>query len=296
MKENLFLTLYALIWIPLGLSAQDLHKSDTIWVNDDLRIVESEDTTHYGVVMRVDTIENIATVQFYTINSPHLVAIHRLVATGEGARLRKGKQLYYYEDGKVKSMAIYTLVNDERIVKVFSRLAAETLLYPDGKTQEELTITYLNGKEKEPKTYDRKCYYPDGVLQYEEHFDGKETKTVYYKPDGKVTKMPKKKIEPYERMPSFPGGMEELFEYLSTSVKYPPIAQKNNIEGRVIVQFVVAKDGKIEDITVVRTGGDPSLDKEAVRVIKSMPKWKPGTQRGKPVRVEYTVPINFRLK
>ena len=99
-----------------------------------------------------------------------------------------------------------------------------------------------------------------------------------------------------EKMPEFPGGQQALFKYLSENVKYPAIAQENGIQGRVICQFVVNKDGKIVDVEVVRSGGDPSLDKEAIRVIKSMPPWKPGQQRGKPVRVKYTVPVNFRLQ
>lgn len=99
-----------------------------------------------------------------------------------------------------------------------------------------------------------------------------------------------------ETMPEFPGGQQALFKYLSENVKYPAIAQENGIQGRVICQFVVNKDGAIVDVEVVRSGGDPSLDKEALRVIKSMPKWKPGKQRGKAVRVKYTVPVNFRLQ
>ena len=99
-----------------------------------------------------------------------------------------------------------------------------------------------------------------------------------------------------ETMPEFPGGQQALFKYLSENVKYPVIAQENGIQGRVICQFVVNKDGSIVDVEVVRSGGDASLDTEAVRVIKSMPKWKPGKQRGKAVRVKYTVPVNFRLQ
>lgn len=99
-----------------------------------------------------------------------------------------------------------------------------------------------------------------------------------------------------ENMPEFPGGQQALFKYLSENVKYPVIAQENGIQGRVICQFVVNKDGAIVDIEVVRSSGDASLDKEAVRVIKSMPKWKAGKQRGKPVRVKYTLPVNFKLQ
>ena len=99
-----------------------------------------------------------------------------------------------------------------------------------------------------------------------------------------------------ERMPSYPGGQKALFKFLSENVHYPKAAQKKKIEGRVICQFVVDRDGTIEDVQVVTSGGHPSLDKEAVRVLKLMPKWKPGIQDGQPVRVRYTVPVNFRLK
>ena len=99
-----------------------------------------------------------------------------------------------------------------------------------------------------------------------------------------------------ETMPEFPGGQQALMKYLATNVKYPVIALENGIQGRVVCQFVVEKDGKPSNIQVVRSSGEPSLDKEAVRVISTMPKWKPGKQRGKPVRVTYTIPVNFRIQ
>lgn len=99
-----------------------------------------------------------------------------------------------------------------------------------------------------------------------------------------------------DKMPEFPGGQQGLIKYLSENVKYPAIAQENGIQGRVIVQFVVGKDGSITNVDIAKSGGDASLDKEAIRVIKSMPNWKPGQQRGKAVRVKYTVPVNFRLQ
>lgn len=99
-----------------------------------------------------------------------------------------------------------------------------------------------------------------------------------------------------EKDPEFPGGVQALFKYLSENIKYPVIAQENGIQGQVVCQFTVNKDGSIVDINVVRSSGEPSLDKEAIRVIGSMPKWKPGQQRGKPVRVKYTLPVRFRLQ
>ena len=98
-----------------------------------------------------------------------------------------------------------------------------------------------------------------------------------------------------EQMPEFPGGMSALMQYLGKNIKYPTIAQENGVQGRVIVQFVVNRDGTIVDPVVVLSV-DPYLDKEAIRVIKAMPKWKPGQQRGKAVRVKYTVPVTFKLQ
>lgn len=98
-----------------------------------------------------------------------------------------------------------------------------------------------------------------------------------------------------ENQPEFPGGTTAMMKFLNDNIKYPVIAQENGIQGRVICNFVVERDGSITDVQVVR-GVDPSLDKEAIRVIQQMPKWKPGSQRGKPVRVRFTLPVLFRLQ
>ena len=98
-----------------------------------------------------------------------------------------------------------------------------------------------------------------------------------------------------EQMPSFPGGQSALFQWLSSNIKYPVVAEENGVQGRVIVTFVVERDGSITDVKVVKSV-DPSLDKEAVRVTKSMPKWIPGKQNGSAVRVKYTLPVTFRLQ
>ena len=98
-----------------------------------------------------------------------------------------------------------------------------------------------------------------------------------------------------ESMPEFPGGAAAMYKFLSENIRYPVIAQENNIQGRVICQFTVNKDGSLVDVEVIRQV-DPALDKEAIRVIKAMPKWNPGKQRGKPVRVRFTLPVNFKLQ
>ncbi|WP_294069174.1 energy transducer TonB [Proteiniphilum sp. UBA1028] len=111
-----------------------------------------------------------------------------------------------------------------------------------------------------------------------------------------VAAEPEEKIfEVVEQPASFPGGHAALMEWLGENIKYPVIAQENGIQGRVIIQFVVGRDGTIDDINVVR-GVDPSLDREAVRLVGAMPKWIPGKQGGTAVKVRFTLPIVFRLQ
>ena len=116
-----------------------------------------------------------------------------------------------------------------------------------------------------------------------------------------VTEPVKPKVEEYkvfevvEQMPSFPGGDVALMQYLSKNIKYPPVAEEMGIQGRVICTFVVERDGSVSDIRIARSV-DPSLDKEAIRVVSGMPKWIPGRQNGQSVRVKYTLPVTFRLQ
>lgn len=117
---------------------------------------------------------------------------------------------------------------------------------------------------------------------------GPPTPTVEDGDEGEI-------FEVVEQQPAFPGGMEKLMQWLSKNLKYPASAQENGTQGRVIVQFVVNKDGSIVEPKVVKSV-DPALDKEAIRVVSNMPKWTPGKQRGKPVRVRFTLPVTFRLQ
>lgn len=102
-------------------------------------------------------------------------------------------------------------------------------------------------------------------------------------------------FEVVEQMPAFPGGDAALMKYLQENTNYPTIAAENGVQGRVVIGFVVEKDGSITDVTVIKSQ-DPSLDREATRVVKSMPRWIPGKQNGSAVRVKYQVPVTFRLQ
>ena len=122
-----------------------------------------------------------------------------------------------------------------------------------------------------------------------------KAKEVIAEPEPPKHEEENKVFDIVEQQPLFPGGPAALMKYLSENTKYPVVARENGVQGRVTVQFVVEKDGSISDVHVLR-GVDPSLDKEAVRVVKSMPRWTPGKQNGITVRVNYRVPVLFRLQ
>lgn len=122
-----------------------------------------------------------------------------------------------------------------------------------------------------------------------------KAKEVIAEPEPPKHEEENKVFDIVEQQPMFPGGQTALMKYLYEHTKYPVVAQENGVQGRVTVQFVVEKDGSISDVHVLR-GVDPSLDKEAVRVVKSMPRWTPGKQNGINVRVNYRVPVLFRLQ
>ena len=106
---------------------------------------------------------------------------------------------------------------------------------------------------------------------------------------------PEKVFQSVEQMPQFPGGDAALMKFLSSHINYPPMAAENNVQGKVILQFVVEKDGKVGEVKLARSV-DKDLDKEAIRVVKLLPKFTPGRQNGQPVRVWYTLPVQFKLQ
>jgi len=126
------------------------------------------------------------------------------------------------------------------------------------------------------------------------------TNTTEYMPDNpnknivEPIKIQNEVLNYSEQLPSFPGGYEALMKYLSEHIKYPRMARENGIEGKVLLSFVVDIDGMINDIKVVRSVGG-GCDEESIKVIKSMPRWKPGKQNGQTVNVKYNLPINFKL-
>jgi protein TonB len=121
---------------------------------------------------------------------------------------------------------------------------------------------------------------------------GEESKPV--KIQVSVEKTGEEIFNVVEQMPEYPGGMGELMKFIQRNIRYPKEAQEQGKQGRVIVQFVVEKDGSITEAKVARSA-DPQLDAEALRIVSEMPKWTPGKQRGKEVRTRFTLPVSFRL-
>lgn len=127
-----------------------------------------------------------------------------------------------------------------------------------------------------------------------------QAKTTRQEPTPPTPKPEPQKVEDnkvydvVEQQPSFPGGQGAMLSWLSQNIRYPVAAQRNGVHGRVLVSFVVEKNGSVSDVRVLRSA-DPSLDNEAVRVVRAMPRWSPGKQNGQPVRVKYTLPVTFKL-
>jgi len=153
------------------------------------------------------------------------------------------------------------------------------------KTQDELkeTETAFGQKDNEKGTEDRNV---TRTLKEE---------VVVEKPVEKPKEVKEEIFRSVEQMPQFPGGDAALMKYLSSHIQYPAMAAENNVQGKVILQFVVEKDGRVGEVKVARSV-DKDLDKEAIRVVKSLPKFNPGRQNGQAVRVWYTLPVTFKLQ
>jgi len=147
-------------------------------------------------------------------------------------------------------------------------------------------LVFMNSCKRKPKVQKQELEGTRVVVKAESAEDTAQIKNV---------ESTEKTFEVVEQMPAFPGGDAALMKYLSENIKYPKAAEKAGEQGRVVVNFIVEKDGAISNVNVVRSV-TPTLDAEAVRVIKAMPKWVPGKQDGQFVRVKYNVPVSFRLQ
>jgi TonB family C-terminal domain len=180
----------------------------------------------------------------------------------------------WFENGQIKSDSYFKdnlqYGSDKEWYE--SGQVLRTAVYSNGKKNGQLLTYWKNGQIK------REDIYEMDVLKTGQCFDSLGNKIAHY---------------PYMTFPEFPGG--DVAFFLAQNIKYPAIAQERKIQGRVIIQFMVENDGSISNINVVRSV-DSYLDSEAIRIVQKMPKWKPGLLDGEPVRIKYTLPVNFRLQ
>lgn len=203
----------------------------------------------------------------------------------------RAKSVQYKEltDGVMQSFHSLKFDNATYCKPFYNKMATSTHLksinikYDDNTTSNKVAIFY-NGMHGDKSLYDDGPLQPiTALLTKTREKDSPEENTI----DNKV-------YDVVEEMPSFKGGPAALMKYLSDSIKYPIVAKENGIQGRVVVSFIVEKDGSISNVSVVRQV-EPSLDMEAIRIVQSMPKWNPGKQKGKVIRTKYNVPVSFRL-
>lgn len=191
------------------------------------------------------------------------------------SEFKTGNWKYYTEEGWIESEGAYKENKRNGLWKIYreGKIHIESEI-EDGVNEGNLTL-----------------YYPDGKIRSKEFY--KNDKAFF----GKTYDKTGKEITyvPVEEMPEFPGGEEALLEYIAKNTKYPKKAQKKDIQGTVLVNFIVEVDGSVTRAKIIKSV-NPMLDAEAIRVVKSLPKWKPGTQDGIPVKVYYDIPFNFQME
>lgn len=215
----------------------------------------------------------------------------------------ENKKLMFIQIGLIISLAVAWSVFEMKSYdkrEIDESLLRQTELLPE----EMVEITKQEEPKPQPvempKTTTQLEIVEDDVevedIEINAEMDQNEVVEEYVAPEIEEEEVVEQEIfQIVEEMPSFPGGEQKLMEYVGKNVKYPQIARESGIKGRVFVSFVVEPDGSVSNVKVLRGIGG-GCDEEAMRVVKSMPKWKPGKQRGKAVRVSYMLPVNFQLQ
>ncbi len=205
-----------------------------------------------------------------------------------------GKVNYYNEQAKVYGLTFKNFCSFYRTSARMITFACEGVvsISRDGNVKERSKELQFVGNNNNIMLYGSMPIRP--VFNNKQSSETSQTTIPSSATSSSSTASNQKTYDEVEEMPQFPGGDSALMSYLANNVKYPVVAQENGVQGRVNVGFVVETDGSITNVKVKRSV-DPSLDREALRVIKAMPKWKPGKLNGSPVRVNYTTPVVFRL-
>lgn len=235
--------------------------------------VSAQDTTYFDLKSnKVESLEMADNYLVITVDSIGRNARFEATYYKSGALLSEVRSLKM--PNKYEKNGFYWAKIGTYKSKFENGKLSKEIEYKDGKYNGKLITYWENGAKKRIDTFrdgefvEGQCF--DSIGQTIEHF-------------------------PYDQMPQFPGGEKELFLYLAQNIRYPDLAQRSAIQGRVIAGFTVDTEGNLEDLKIAKSV-DEDLDAEALRVIRHMPKWVPGLQDGKLVRVNYSLPVNFRLK
>ena len=253
---------------------KQLEVNDTIGYDSLLKITPLPLADYYGIITAVNDKYSVKVQDKNNVLKAKLTYDE----LSNRQKTKSGKQYYYYPSRKVERIDDY----------IENGVVISTRLYEDGQIKDKRVISFFDTPQK-TKDAIVQTLNSDGLP---ERID-----TIHHVKNIESVLVNKKNTEyvQEESMPEFFGGQKALFLFLNQNVHYPPEAYEEKIQGKVIVEFVVDKDGSICDAVILKSV-HWSLDEEALRVIKSMPKWKPGVQKGKPVRVKYTVPVNFGFK
>ncbi len=243
-------------------------QSDTLFVNADGFLCKRDQAKRY----RLYTADSQgALLKEFDMNGT--LRIESRLGKMPPSEMKDGLTKEFIASGEKVRETIYSRGMKHGTVKAF---------YPDG------NMSFEGVFENDQPIKLHSWYYPDGSLRRKEEFiNGKMSKGVCFTPVGKDTS-----YFPAEQVAVFPG---DLNNYLVTHIKYPKTCRKKGIEGKVFLRFVVEKDGTIQTCKVIRSV-DPLLDEEAVRVVLEMPRWEPARQEGKSVRIEYNLPVSFKLQ
>ena len=215
----------------------------------------------------------------------------------------ENKKLMFIQIGLIISLAVAWSVFE---MKSYDKREIDESLLRSTEVLDEEMVEITKQEEPKPqpvempKTTTQLEIVEDDVevedIEINAEMDQNEVVEEYVAPEIEEEEVVEQEIfQIVEEMPTFPGGEQKLLEYVAKNVKYPQIARESGIKGRVFISFVVEPDGSVSNVKVLRGIGG-GCDEEAMRVVKSMPKWKPGKQRGKAVRVSYMLPVNFQLQ
>ena len=249
--------------------AKSQQTKDTIYYNKIWEVSNKENAEYYRIISKENELFKV--MDYYLNGTLHMSGFYKSI----NPEIKEGLFTYYDENGKKNFQGNYFANTKNGPYTLFynSGLVWVSENYLNDLLNGDLIGYFENGQIRRREKYSNgaliggKCYTLSGI------------DTTYY---------------PFETMPEFIGGDNGLREYLGQNINYPPKARNKGIEGKVVLHFVVSMDGQIKDIEIIRYS-HPLLDEEALRVVKSMPKWKPGFQDGKAVEVKYTLPISFRL-